>query len=661
MASSAVVQVAGEHRRPGPHRLGQRPLARTSRTRPAPRDDRCSSASAARGPAPHQQRPAPEPGEDPRSDGGGCSTRRPRSSAVNAVELVDPARPVQGLEPGHPQLDVAVGHLPAVPGGRRVEVVVEQRQPGVDPPLGAPAVTATVAARSRAGSGAGVGQQLVGHLAGLGQPEREHQHLGQHRAALGLPRRVALQVVVRPREHVEGLGRPVEVEEQVARPGQRHPGDLLGVGGRRTARAASARRCALARQRLAQDQAGVGPAGAARGPARRSASRWSSRPSASRASGSSCSGSPGRPDSSRQVATRSRSNRRGRRPPDQVAQQRPAPQPGQAGGQHLAVERVGHLHASRPAGVDDLDQAPLLQRLEVGGVDASRSAAASGTCSPTATISSAARRSGSSSRRRSSTRSRSRSCAGVAARSGRPPPVARRSTAAVTSSRTNRALPRLSCQIRSSSDAGHPVAQHGQHQLLGGLAGQGPTSSAGQQLVLPQRHEALGQRLAGAHAHQHPHRRLGQRQVEQRHRHLVEQVGVVDGQHEAAGAGPLPQPGQRQVEQVVGWWAPSAGARRWANDPSGISRAASVARTHSTAVPASRSASTASSTSASCRPRPRRTARLRGRLRRPREAAQLPGLSCAPHERPPCDHARMLPISGIRRSYGSPRRWCVGC
>jgi hypothetical protein len=36
--------------------------------------------------------------------------------------------------------------------------------------------------------------------------------------------------------------------------------------------------------------------------------------------------------------------------------------------------------------------------------------------------------------------------------------------------------------------------------------------------------------------------------VQQRHRRLVQQVRVVDGQHQAAVAGPLAKAGEREVE-----------------------------------------------------------------------------------------------------------------
>ena len=72
----------------------------------------------------------------PRSDGGGWSRSSPRLSSVYAVELVEPTGPVEGLEAGHAQLDVAVGHLAAVPAGRGVCVLVDQRQGVVEIPLG---------------------------------------------------------------------------------------------------------------------------------------------------------------------------------------------------------------------------------------------------------------------------------------------------------------------------------------------------------------------------------------------------------------------------------------------------------------------------------------------------------------------------------------------
>ena len=100
---------------------------------------------------------------------------------------------------------------------------------------------------------------------------------------------------------------------------------------------------------------------------------------------------------------------------------------------------------------------------------------------------------------------------------------------------------------------GHPVAQHRHDQRLGVGLGQRADVDALDQLVLPQRHQAVGQRPSGAGAHHHPDRRLGHRQVHERDRHRVEQVGIVDRQDERPlAAGPGVQPGQREVQQVVG-------------------------------------------------------------------------------------------------------------
>ena len=68
-------------------------------------------------------------------------------------------------------------------------------------------------------------------------------------------------------EHVERLGRPVEVQEQLARPRDRHPGDLLGVGGPELREhRLGVGDPTLARQGLGEDQAGVRAAGPARRP-----------------------------------------------------------------------------------------------------------------------------------------------------------------------------------------------------------------------------------------------------------------------------------------------------------------------------------------------------------------------------------------------------------
>jgi hypothetical protein len=70
-------------------------------------------------------------------------------------------------------------------------------------------------------------------------------------------------------------------------------------------------------------------------------------------------------------------------------------------------------------------------------------------------------------------------------------------------------------------------------------------------LVLPEAHETGGQRLAGPHAHQQPDAGLGDGQVQQGDRHLVEQLPVVDREQDVALAGPHPHTGQRRVQQVV--------------------------------------------------------------------------------------------------------------
>ena len=95
------------------------------------------------------------------------------------------------------------------------------------------------------------------------------------------------------------------------------------------------------------------------------------------------------------------------------------------------------------------------------------------------------------------------------------------------------------------------ATDHRQDQLLGRVAGQGSDVEAHQQLVLPQPDEARRQWLRGPDAHQHLHVRLGDGEVQQRHRRLVQQVRVVDCEHQAGVAGPLAEAGERQVEQVV--------------------------------------------------------------------------------------------------------------
>jgi hypothetical protein len=95
------------------------------------------------------------------------------------------------------------------------------------------------------------------------------------------------------------------------------------------------------------------------------------------------------------------------------------------------------------------------------------------------------------------------------------------------------------------------VAERGEDELLGGVTGQWTDVAAVQQLVLPQRDEPWRQGFARPHAHQDADRRLRNGQVQQRDRRLVEEMGVVDDEQEAAGAHALVQPGQRQVEKVV--------------------------------------------------------------------------------------------------------------
>jgi hypothetical protein len=94
-------------------------------------------------------------------------------------------------------------------------------------------------------------------------------------------------------------------------------------------------------------------------------------------------------------------------------------------------------------------------------------------------------------------------------------------------------------------------AEHRQDQRLRGVSVERADVDPGEQLVLPQGGQAGWQLLAGADAGQHPAGRLRDHQVQERHRHVVEQVGVVDGQEERAVAGALAQPGQGQVEQVA--------------------------------------------------------------------------------------------------------------
>ncbi len=175
-------------------------------------------------------------------------------------------------------------------------------------------------------------------------------------------------------------------------------------------------------------------------------------------------------------------------------------------------------------------------------------------------------------------------------------PVARRSTAVLTSSRTNRTLPWLSCQIRSSSEAGTPSPSTVTTSSSVASRGSGPTSN---RVSSSSFHSATRPWGSGSPVRTLASTRTGD-WVRARWSSATDTSSSRWASSTARTKGPAParsrSPVSARWSRSSGWWAPSVGARTWANDPSGISRAASVARTHSTVVPPSRSASTASST-----------------------------------------------------------------
>ncbi len=281
-----------------------------------------------------------------------------------------------------------------------------------------------------------------------------------------------------------------------------------------------------------------------------------------------------------------------------------------------------------------------------------RSAAASGTCSPMATISSAARHSGSIRRRRSSTRSRSRSLVPALSTMRPAVPVARRSTAVVTSSRTNRTLPWLSCQIRSSSDAGTASPSTVTTSSSVASRGSGPTSS---RVSSSSFHSPTRPWGTGSPVRTLTSARTGDC-VSARCRSAIDTSSSRWASSTASTNGPAParsrSPVSARWSRSSGWCAPSLGARTWANDPSGISRAASVARTHSTDAPASRSASTASSTRRVL-PTPASPNRATPRLvaSAPRRRRSSASSRARPTRGQRATTPGMLPTPGIRSSY----------
>ena len=288
--------------------------------------------------------------------------------------------------------------------------------------------------------------------------------------------------------------------------------------------------------------------------ASRSASGWSRRPSASSARRSSGSGSPGRPDSSCHVAMRSRSKRsRWATAPTRscsTARRRRRDSPAASTSPY---KRVDDLQDLDPAGIDHLDEAARLELLHVVRVQEQLG------CGQRHLLAHGHDLEG----RPVGGRQQAQPLVHQVAQPGlrpaagehhrgvgpeRPALLGGRHQLADEQHVAPAELPDAVEQRRR-----HPVAQHRHHQLLGGRLRQRADVDALDQLVLPQRHEPVGHRPPGAGAHHDPDRRLRDRQVHEGDRHGVEQVGVVDRQHERPLA-PRPgvQAGQRQVQQVVG-------------------------------------------------------------------------------------------------------------
>ena len=478
---------------------------------------------------------------------------------------MDLARPVEGLEPGHR----AAGGRRRGPSRRwrRADGVAGRRRAVPARRRGGPGrprrVTATVSARTRAGSGAA--GSASSWSASRRRPRRSRSEnidiwagTDRHSACqAGWPSR-SRSASLQHRRRRRSTGRGGGTGRWPGRSPSR--ATCLGVGGpqRRRARPRPRRRGPgrrAPRPAPGRRRCRLAPPAAR---ARRSASRWSSRPSASWASASSWSGSPGTPDSSRHVAIRSRSNaveRRASTAPTRSCSTRPAAQAGQA--RPPAPRRTAGGRPAPtldPAGVDHLDQAPGLELLDVvaagqalGGVQRHLLA------------------DGHDLERRPGGRRRAAAAAPPPARAAGPArprpastdrgpsaPVARRSTAAVTSSRTNRALPRLSCQMRSSSDAGTRSPSTASTSSSVAPRRAGPTSSRLEQLVLPQRHQAG--RAAARRCGRSASTRIGD-WVTARCSSATDtsssRWASSTASRNRAAAGPVVQAGQRQVQQVV--------------------------------------------------------------------------------------------------------------
>src|SRR5690606_34225727 len=309
---------------------------------------------------------------------------------------------------------------------------------------------------------------------------------------------------------------------------------------------------------------------------------------------------------------------------DEVPQDRPAAGAGQVGGDDLAVERVRHLHDRAVA--DDLDEPPALQLLDVVGVgeplgrrqrhlladgdDLERGPGA-GVEQPQALLDELAQPGGGALRRargpggaprpplhgRGHPRGRARARWPSGRRTGPAAPLARRCTAAVTSARTNSALPRLSSQLRSSSDAGTPSPTTWSTSSAVAARSSGPMSS---RVSSSSFQSATSPGGSGS-----PVRTLTSSRAEDCVATRCSRATEVSSSRWASSTasrnGPVPARASRRARarcRRSSWlWAAASGARRCANEPSWIWRAASVARTHSTAIPSRRQPSTASAMS----------------------------------------------------------------
>ena len=275
--------------------------------------------------------------------------------------------------------------------------------------------------------------------------------------------------------------------------------------------------------------------------------------------------------------------------------------------------------------------------------------------SPSATSSSASRSSSSSAPSRSATRSRSRT-PGRSGPSQRPQPQPASTSAPddsppATSSRRNRALPRVTSNNRRAVTPSTVPPNAAPSSAATSVPGQGLDLDPHRQLVLPQRHHRVGGRLATADRDDDTGRARRREQVHQRRRGVVEQVGVVDPDH---GRAPAPSVARGPEDGVEGEARAGPGSR----PPAALgghevgerrratrSRPSRVAATHCACAPArTRPRRRPPGRGASCPLRTRRPARPR------RDAA--PHRARAPPRRPAPPGARPR---GRPRSRRGPR------